>query len=183
MTNPIQKLGQGTIINNPNFIIADLSLDFIMYEIIFDGLMSIINTADINLSIRTSTNNGATFAGSTDDYIHDMQRCTGGGGAVPHYPWTNANFGLVINSLTNTEGYTNSGSIQIFNPMNPNAKTIMTAHSGGVVKVGSPGTSIQNTVSVRSTAEANNAIQLLAITNGGGLTNFNMNYVIYGYLG
>lgn len=171
MADSIVRIGGGTVSNTQHLVIPDLSADYIKYEIAFSELRT--STTNGYLHMMFSTDNGSTWA-------------TGYSSRIEYYTshtLTDSSAMRIADQIgaqsVGWDFFCCSGTIEIFDPMNANSRTTVLARLGGFgwnqVFSGQRGSGQRNA------AEANNAVRISG-DNGSGATNFNMNYVVYGYL-
>lgn len=178
----IIKLDSGTLTNVSELVLADLSANVFKYEIVFSGLVA-ISASQTNLVFRTSVNNGATFNSSGDAYSYRVVRSSGAAGNSASFSGT-VTGGQLINGVSNNAGNLIDGTIEIFGAMNALDHTTTITRSNGRVNADSNTSNpqVQNTESQREASEANNALRIFALDDGGTESNFSMQYTVYGYL-
>lgn len=175
-TADIVLIESGTVTNQAELILNDLSGDYVKYVLYFSGAAA-VDSSQTSLVARTSTNNGSSFNSSADTYIYRIQRSSGNNGEGVHYTATSTSAEL-INGLSNTADNFLAGFIEIFDPVDGGSKTTFLTSSGGRINAdgNSANMNVQETMGQREAAEANDAIRIFAASG-----NFSMRYSLYGY--
>lgn len=167
MADSIIRIAGGAVSNTQHLVIPDLSADYIKYEIAFSELRT--SSSDGYLYMDFSIDNGTSWQ---TGYTSRVELWTS-------HTVTTANKMRIADYVSSGANDHQSGTIEIFDPMNASTRTTVLARLGGFgwssVYIGQRGSGQRNA------AEANNAVRISGDT-GSGAINYNMNYVIYGFL-
>ena len=173
--NIVQIIDSGSVLNQAQLDITDLSLDYRFYRLEFDGLVPATDAVD--LYVRTSTDNGTSFeAGGTDyawstiGYDSGVSPNVNNDNTSSHMQCTNS--AIALGTGTNERV---AGHIDIHNPASPTGQTHINGQIGGISSDGNMGVTMFS--GQRLNLEANDAIRILLSSGNISV----MRYVFYGF--
>ncbi len=165
-----EVIANGTVSNAASLDIINLLTTYRAYKLVFSNLLPATDGA--GLTMRTDTNNGASFEAGASDYGWAISNAASGSSTGTG---DNADSEIQLEgSASNSAGDEGNGYVMIIDPMNSGVPTSIVGQIGAKNSTGNE--SVYISAGRRLADEANNAIQFL-FTTGNIIT---MTYTLYG---
>lgn len=118
---------------------SSITSTYPIYEVHFYGVSPASN--DVDLYLRTSTDNGSNYDSSTTDYKYGSSTTRSSDGSV-YLDVSDADSKIVLNAaslagLNNASGRISSGTIRIYNPLSTTDRTHMSWDMTAIIASGS----------------------------------------------